>query len=60
MRFCDTRKGSNSTAKTVEMTRIAKEAGADAALVVVPYYNKPTQEGNKSLMKMGVNEDKEN
>lgn len=37
--------GSNSTAKTVEMTRIAKEAGADAALVVVPYYNKPTQEG---------------
>lgn len=27
------------------MTRYAKEVGADAALVVVPYYNKPTQEG---------------
>lgn len=37
--------GSNSTQKTIEMTQFAKEAGADAALVVVPYYNKPTQEG---------------
>eukprot|EP01113_Clastostelium_recurvatum_P038923 TRINITY_DN5884_c0_g1_i1.p1 TRINITY_DN5884_c0_g1~~TRINITY_DN5884_c0_g1_i1.p1 ORF type:complete len:317 (-),score=79.08 TRINITY_DN5884_c0_g1_i1:49-957(-) len=37
--------GSNSTAKTIEMTKFAKEVGADAALVVVPYYNKPTQEG---------------
>ena len=37
--------GANSTAEAIEMTRFAKEAGADAALSVVPYYNKPTQEG---------------
>ena len=37
--------GANSTAEAVEMTRFAKAAGADAALSVVPYYNKPTQEG---------------
>jgi 4-hydroxy-tetrahydrodipicolinate synthase len=37
--------GSNSTAEAVELTRHAKQAGADAALVVTPYYNKPTQEG---------------
>ncbi len=37
--------GSNSTAEAIEYTKHAKEAGADAALVVVPYYNKPTQEG---------------
>ena len=37
--------GANSTAHTIELTRQAKEAGADAALVVTPYYNKPTQEG---------------
>ena len=37
--------GSNSTAEAVALTRHAKEAGADAALVVTPYYNKPTQEG---------------
>ena len=37
--------GSNSTAEAIELTRHAREAGADAALVVTPYYNKPTQEG---------------
>ena len=37
--------GSNNTAEAVEYTKHAKAAGADAALVVVPYYNKPTQEG---------------
>jgi 4-hydroxy-tetrahydrodipicolinate synthase len=37
--------GSNSTAEAIELTRHAKEAGCDAALVVTPYYNKPTQEG---------------
>ena len=37
--------GGNSTAEAIELTRYAKEAGADAALQVVPYYNRPTQEG---------------
>lgn len=37
--------GGNSTAATIAFTRKAREAGADAALVVAPYYNKPTQEG---------------
>ncbi len=37
--------GSNATAEAIEYTEHAKEAGADAALVVVPYYNKPTQDG---------------
>ncbi len=37
--------GSNCTATTIEQTRAAKTAGADAALIVTPYYNKPTQEG---------------
>jgi 4-hydroxy-tetrahydrodipicolinate synthase len=37
--------GSNSTDEAIELTRHAKQAGADAALVVTPYYNKPTQEG---------------
>ena len=37
--------GSNSTAATIDFTRKAREAGADAALIVAPYYNKPTQDG---------------
>jgi 4-hydroxy-tetrahydrodipicolinate synthase len=37
--------GSNSTDEAIMLTRHAKEVGADAALVVTPYYNKPTQEG---------------
>ncbi|MGH1350101.1 MAG: 4-hydroxy-tetrahydrodipicolinate synthase [Methyloligellaceae bacterium] len=37
--------GSNSTAEAIELTQYAEKAGANAALVVTPYYNKPTQEG---------------
>jgi 4-hydroxy-tetrahydrodipicolinate synthase len=37
--------GSNSTREALRLTRFAKQAGADAALMVGPYYNKPTQEG---------------
>ena len=37
--------GSNSTREAVRLTRFAQKAGADAALMVAPYYNKPTQEG---------------
>ena len=37
--------GSNSTKEAITMTKHAQEAGADAALLVCPYYNKPSQEG---------------
>lgn len=37
--------GANSTAEAIELTRFAKQVGADCHLQVVPYYNKPTQEG---------------
>ncbi|MEO8407969.1 MAG: 4-hydroxy-tetrahydrodipicolinate synthase, partial [Oxalobacteraceae bacterium] len=37
--------GGNSTSEAIALTRYAKDVGADAALLVVPYYNRPTQEG---------------
>jgi 4-hydroxy-tetrahydrodipicolinate synthase len=37
--------GSNSTSESIELTRHARDAGADGALLISPYYNKPTQEG---------------
>ena len=37
--------GANSTSEAITLTRCAKEVGADACLLVTPYYNKPTQEG---------------
>ena len=37
--------GSNSTAEAIRLTKSAKDAGADGALLISPYYNKPTQEG---------------
>ncbi|MCL4124704.1 UNVERIFIED_CONTAM: hypothetical protein GTU68_050444 [Idotea baltica] len=37
--------GANSTAEAIELTKHAKASGADACLLVTPYYNKPTQEG---------------
>ncbi|MBU0657088.1 MAG: 4-hydroxy-tetrahydrodipicolinate synthase [Gammaproteobacteria bacterium] len=44
--------GSNSTAEAIEMTEIAMQDGADACLLVTPYYNKPTQEGLYQHYKM--------
>jgi 4-hydroxy-tetrahydrodipicolinate synthase len=40
--------GSHSTAHAIELTRLVQGAGADAALIVTPYYNKPTQTGLKA------------
>ena len=37
--------GSNSTSEAIELTKAAREAGADGALLITPYYNKPPQEG---------------
>jgi 4-hydroxy-tetrahydrodipicolinate synthase len=44
--------GSNSTAEAIRLTTFAREAGADAALLLSPYYNKPTQEGIYKHYKM--------
>jgi 4-hydroxy-tetrahydrodipicolinate synthase len=50
--------GSNSTAEAIDFAEHAKKAGADAVLVVMPYYNKPTQEGMyrhiKAINEVGV------
>jgi 4-hydroxy-tetrahydrodipicolinate synthase len=45
VRFLIAGTGANSTQEAIELTRSAKDAGADACLLVTPYYNKPTQEG---------------
>ena len=37
--------GSNSTSEAIELSQHAEKAGANALLIVTPYYNKPTQEG---------------
>ncbi|MBG0775790.1 MAG: 4-hydroxy-tetrahydrodipicolinate synthase [Desulfovibrionaceae bacterium] len=37
--------GSNNTAESIELTKFAKQVGADGVLLITPYYNKPTQEG---------------
>jgi 4-hydroxy-tetrahydrodipicolinate synthase len=44
--------GANSTTEAINLTRYAKEAGADGCLLVTPYYNKPTQEGLYQHFKM--------
>lgn len=43
--------GSNNTSEAIELTKYAKEAGADAVLSITPYYNKPTQAGLKAHFK---------
>ncbi|MBN2151087.1 MAG: 4-hydroxy-tetrahydrodipicolinate synthase [Candidatus Lokiarchaeota archaeon] len=48
--------GSNATAEAVELTRFAESVGAHATLHVIPYYNKPTQEGLKLHFKMILDE----
>lgn len=47
--------GSNSTAEAVDLAKFAQKAGADAILVITPYYNKPTQEGLFEHYKMIAN-----
>ncbi len=48
--------GSNNTKEAIELTKMAKSAGADAALLITPYYNKPTPEGLIAHFKAIANE----
>jgi 4-hydroxy-tetrahydrodipicolinate synthase len=48
--------GSNNTMEAIELTRFAKEAGADGVLLITPYYNKPTQQGLVAHFKTIANE----
>ena len=48
--------GSNNTREAIELTRYAKQAGADGALLITPYYNKPTPEGLVAHFKAIANE----
>jgi 4-hydroxy-tetrahydrodipicolinate synthase len=48
--------GSNSTAEAIDLTKFAEKKGADAVLLICPYYNKPTQEGLKLHFKMIADE----
>ena len=41
--------GSNSTDEAISLTKHAEQTGCDAALVVTPYYNRPTQEGSIAI-----------
>jgi 4-hydroxy-tetrahydrodipicolinate synthase len=50
------RAGSNNTMEAVELTRFAKEVGCDGALLITPYYNKPTQAGLLAHYKKIANE----
>ena len=44
--------GCNCTAETVKMTKMAEVMGIDGVLIVGPYYNKPTQEGSTSILRL--------
>ena len=48
--------GSNNTTEAIELTRFAKDAGADAALLITPYYNKPNDSGMLAHFKKVANE----
>ncbi|MCZ7383700.1 MAG: dihydrodipicolinate synthase family protein, partial [Candidatus Methanoperedens sp.] len=48
--------GSNNTTEAIELTKFAKDAGADAALLITPYYNKPNDRGMLAHFKKIANE----